>query len=404
MPNPSVTYTFSNGTSADATQVNTNFTDVINGITDGTKDLTILSLTTNGNTVLGSDSSDSLSVNAKAFFGSVVGLHSLGWLSNLSISYSGGTLTMTDPSGSSLSTTNPGYVTVPSTTSGRSVSLKVTAPASFNDDAHASSDLTNFGFGITESAAWGQDMPFFLYVVNRNNSNLDGVDGSSMFFLARSPTMHTTPSAANNIGDTGAIAVTDDQTSILILADVTVANYTSLPCQLIGAIRMQWSSVNTDWTVQSLGNSDGLGAAQLEKTFSRTWLFPQQQNGASSGTHMLPNGGTAPVFTTSNYSYLLDRFGRCTAYIMLTGDGGTDGAGAVDAILSIPYATTQSVDQDMSIFSLSSTGTGNIFWMAFVLASSSRVKFHAPDLTNLTNANLSNGNRWIQGSFTFKAF
>jgi hypothetical protein len=45
---PSVTYTFSNGTSADATQVNQNFTDVINGLSDTTKDLSVSALTAAG--------------------------------------------------------------------------------------------------------------------------------------------------------------------------------------------------------------------------------------------------------------------------------------------------------------------------------------------------------------------
>lgn len=41
---PSVTYTFSNSTTADATQVNQNFTDLINGLSDGTKALSVISL------------------------------------------------------------------------------------------------------------------------------------------------------------------------------------------------------------------------------------------------------------------------------------------------------------------------------------------------------------------------
>lgn len=48
MAAPSVTNTFSNGTTADATEVNQNFTDIINGITDGTKDLTISAFTVGG--------------------------------------------------------------------------------------------------------------------------------------------------------------------------------------------------------------------------------------------------------------------------------------------------------------------------------------------------------------------
>lgn len=70
MPAPSVTYSFSNGTAADATQVNQNFTDIINGLSDGTKDLTVAALITNGNVTfnanltVGNSSSDDLTVNA----------------------------------------------------------------------------------------------------------------------------------------------------------------------------------------------------------------------------------------------------------------------------------------------------------------------------------------------------
>jgi len=68
MASPSVTYTFSNGSSADASQVNTNFTDVINGITDGTKDINISALTCagavamNGAVTLGNASGDAITV------------------------------------------------------------------------------------------------------------------------------------------------------------------------------------------------------------------------------------------------------------------------------------------------------------------------------------------------------
>lgn len=70
MASPSVTYTFANSTTADATQVNTNFTDLINGMTDGTKDFSISALTCagaatlNGNVTLGNSSGDDLTVTA----------------------------------------------------------------------------------------------------------------------------------------------------------------------------------------------------------------------------------------------------------------------------------------------------------------------------------------------------
>jgi hypothetical protein len=71
MPSPATTYSFSNASVADATQVNQNFTDIINGITDGTKDLSISALTAAGNVsftgssiTLGNASSDDLTITA----------------------------------------------------------------------------------------------------------------------------------------------------------------------------------------------------------------------------------------------------------------------------------------------------------------------------------------------------
>lgn len=71
MANVSVTHTFTNSTTADATQVNTNFTDIINGTSDGSKDFSISALTCAGNftangttNTLGSASNDDLVINA----------------------------------------------------------------------------------------------------------------------------------------------------------------------------------------------------------------------------------------------------------------------------------------------------------------------------------------------------
>ena len=70
MANISVSNTFSNSTTADASQVNTNFTDIINGTSDGTKDFSISALTVggtatlNGNVALGNASADDLTITA----------------------------------------------------------------------------------------------------------------------------------------------------------------------------------------------------------------------------------------------------------------------------------------------------------------------------------------------------
>jgi len=267
------------------------------------------------------------------------GANTPGWVSNLGMTLAAGVVTVTDAGGAALSAANPGYVAMNSTTGGLLAVLKATAPASFNDDAHASSDLTNHGWGLTEAVNWAEDVPFFLYVVNRANSALDGSDGNSAFFIAKVPHHHTTPSNADWIGDTDAIPVEDKQPSIILLGAYTQANYTSLPCQLIGCFRMQWSTATDDWTVQSFGNMDGIGRAQLNKIFAETFTFPEGQVGASAGTHMKPNGGTAPEFATASYYYQIGEDGRCNVGLAFDSDGGANGAGAFGAQLVLPYVT-----------------------------------------------------------------
>lgn len=66
---PSVTYTFANSTTADATQVNQNFTDIINGVSDGTKNINISALTAGstsnlqGSVTLGASTANILTIN-----------------------------------------------------------------------------------------------------------------------------------------------------------------------------------------------------------------------------------------------------------------------------------------------------------------------------------------------------
>lgn len=337
-----------------------------------------------------------------------------GWISNLGISYAAGTLTVTAADGTALSASNVGKVCVPSTTAGRHVVLSVTAPASFNDDAHASSDLTNFGFGVTKTAHWAEDMPYFLYVVNKANSNLGGVDGNSMFFIARSPCMSTTPTNTPTffeyIADTASgPPLTDVQGAIMILGDVTVADYQTLPCQVIGAFRMRWSTTTDDWTVQALGNTDGVGRNQLKKTFSKLWTFPRGQNGASANTYLLPNGGTAPVFSTNFYYYKINDEGQVTAHCTCTGDGGTDGSGAVTAVLALPYAQNDSIYTTFGGEILAQgIDTTPRYVSAQVSTGHSASLYYiggaAGDVTALQNANFSAGDRTLRFTIHYMAY
>ncbi len=71
MANISVTYSFSNGSTADATEVNTNFQDIIDGTSDGTKDFSISALTCagtatlNGAVNLGNATTDDITITGR---------------------------------------------------------------------------------------------------------------------------------------------------------------------------------------------------------------------------------------------------------------------------------------------------------------------------------------------------
>ncbi len=66
---PTFTYTFTNGSTADATQVNQNFTDILNGISDTTKDISVAALTAagtatlSGNIIFGANVTKTLTFN-----------------------------------------------------------------------------------------------------------------------------------------------------------------------------------------------------------------------------------------------------------------------------------------------------------------------------------------------------
>lgn len=400
------------GDTLTAADLKAEFNNIVNGL-NGSADVSVLTLTTSGNATIGGNASvtgnadvtgnvSAARVTANA---ALLGLKSLGAIQNLGLTLSTGTLTVTDATGSALGNTNPGYVCVPNTTAGLISLLQITAAASIKDAASGASHFTNTEFGTSSGSDWASAMPFFLYVVNKGNNNVTSVDGGSCFAIARNPAMRSTPSAANNIGDKSAGPVTDDQTSIILLgSSMTKANYTSLPCQLIGAIRMTYTTSGHDWTIATLGNNDGLGLDQLRKTFATQWTFPQAQ-GAASGTHWLNNGGTAPTFTSNNYEYGLtpDGFVECSVY--MTGDGGTDGSGAVSAELSIPYKSV-STYASIPLGVLEATGTGITGVCAAYIGSAGQqfVTLDKYDTTPVLNSHFGNGSRSVFGSIRYKAY
>lgn len=331
------------------------------------------------------------------------------WINNLAMVYSGGTLTITDATGGTLSTTNPGSVTMSSTTAGLFQKILITEPATINDDAAVVSNFSGFGFGMTTSVDWANDVPYSIYLCNKANTNATSVDGTSKFFISRNPAMHITPSSANDIGSTAAIPVTDSKDAIIIFGTVTVANYINLPCRKVGMLRMQFATSSTDHTIQAFDYADGIGIDAITNTHKKKWTMPISQNGATAGKHMINGAGTAPTYTTETLTYKIHENGECTVWLDFNGNTAIDGIGAVDAVLALPYKhKNASIYTVGNVYMQGGTGAGiDVVAFVEVLASAAQAKFYYVSGTTTTQvqyAALDDGNRSLEGQFTYEAF
>jgi len=297
-----------------------------------------------------------------------------------------------------------GAVTViaPSATAGTNVELNLKGLTyTFTDDS-GSSDLTNLGFGIVETVHWAEDMPFFIYLVNE-----DDTAANAGMFISRDPTLGVTP-AANYIHDTDAAAANDTQDSIFgMWADD--AGKAAKPVILIGVIRMQWSTTSDDWTVQTLGNNDGIGQDRLAKTFATTWTMADSQNGANVVTdnYIKSAAGTTPVWATpanTIYTYELSADGKCTIWFTtIVAGNATNGDGANNISLSLPYiAVRGGLTAGVIIGTIATTPNSSL---VLVLTAGSEVGLLATEANSAVNANeFSDAGDDLRAELTYKAF
>jgi len=311
---------------------------------------------------------------------------------NLSIAYSGSVLSITGGDGTALSATNPGYVTLQSNgTPGKLVTITVTADQGFIDDTGASEIIGN-RFGLTTGIAWTQDIPFFVYAVSNDAEN------AVAFVICRCPQVSN--SCALAILGAPDDAVANTQGSMFSFENLDETLYDTNPCLMIGSFRMRMSAAD-DWTVQALLSQDGIGRYQEDKEM----YMQTGQMGASANTFLLPNGGTAPIFTENLYTYWVEAAsGYVFCQVDITGDGGTDGAGAVSALLALPYVPSLVTNESPACGSLilldpvngATLGTlqiGALLGYGFLLGEAQNV---------IQNADYSAGNRAIQGSFRYR--
>lgn len=366
MANPSVTYTFSNGTTADATQVNQNFTDLINSLTDGTKSLNIDALTVsgsatlNGNVTLGNGSVDDLTISASLassiaikttnsydigsstlgiqtiYFGSSGGLETTalkggapsssytftlpvdggsdgyalestgsgttawrkpklrhGYTENFGLeatqtSVSADSIKVTSGNGDDLSSSNPAFIGINSSTAGQVTAFKVTSDVTI--------DLTgaHWGFGGDGDLT---DHELFVYAINDAGTLKWGVS-----------TLHNL---------TEVLAANDDQSAANITSYEKVLVSSTLtadsPCVLVGWFKANFDDTNGSsedlWTVQTgagdirLGPRGSYRMADIIAAGSRVTATPSQfgeyrtyikGSSDTSGSDNAPSGGYVP--------------------------------------------------------------------------------------------------------------
>lgn len=253
---------------------------------------------------------------------------------NIGITYIGGTFILRARDGSNLSTSNPGYVVMPSTTPGRIVRLKVTSNQTFNDDAHANSSIIGNEFGLTSGVAWAQDRPFYIYAVNRNDS-----DANLRFAISPNPCARLSPVTAQ-IGRSLLVAPTPSDKNFFFLGGgAPETSHNEKPCLLIGGFRMQMSA-SDDWTVQTLDTSKGDGIRH-DPFVGKWFTFPTGQMGAGAGSYFFTSSGTVPSWATPaniDYMYHLGLDGICKIVFATVNSGNvTNGTGTGQLNLSLPY-------------------------------------------------------------------
>lgn len=282
-----------------------------------------------------------------------------GWISNVGVKIDGTNLVICGSDGTALSSTNPGFVNVPSTTAGQLVTIKLDAAVqtlSMDENTYP----VNAGCGITTTVAWANDAPWFIYVVNEDNTS-----ANAGICISRNPCMTTTPAAAY-IHDTDAVGASDTQLSICgFWADD--AGKASKPCQCIGSIKRTWSTVTDRWTTTALVATDGIGRFQEGVEFT----MPTGQNDASAGSIFKPNAGTAPVGTTNNFIKYIVKKDGCISLNMEMSGGDPNGSGAVSLLAAAPYANTATRRTYSGGGFVTISGTGNVPIQAYHVADSS---------------------------------
>ena len=147
---------------------------------------------------------------------------------------------------------------------------------------------------------------------------------------------------------------------------------------------MQMSS-SDDWTVQTLGNTDGTGHFQ-----EQTWFeFPTGVFGSVSGTFWQPNAGTEPIFATNGARYRISRDGAVD-YICSMFNVNNTPSGSETLDLTLPYINDSPAGHNSVFSTFIDAGTNNRQILTGTINGGSQVitaSFFEGTSTSLNNGN-----------------
>lgn len=301
---------------------------------------------------------------------------------NIGISYAGGTFTVSGSNGSALSSSNPAYITLQSTTPGLLTTIIVTANQTFTDGLGGNLGTWRCGVPIVDasgaaSSDWDEDMPIFLYAVSKSDQS------AIAFMISRNPSAFISP-VAGQISQAGTI-LNVSQSDFFSLKAITAADYASQPCICLGSFRMRnvVNAANIYYTVQTLASNDGIGQFNEQTYFD----MPLGVNGSGLATYFQNNGGTlGPKFTAASsfvrYQIKLDGFVKINYQFNTATANGT---GANILRFTLPYENTNdSTDSNFMNYSdsvggipqnlfMGTTNSGQIYAGSFFLNGSAVV-------------------------------
>lgn len=307
------------------------------------------------------------------------------YIENLGFSLSTQTVTVHASDGSALSSSNPGYICMPSNSSpGNLILYTITA-----NQTMTNTEMNGNTFGTTGTTAWGNSLPLYLYVCS--NDNEDAIS----FCWGRIPHMKVSPSSGN-MGDPSS-ATANLEYSLYAFDDIVETSYDNNNCFALGSLTATKDASDVWVFDMMVEGKDGIGLFNEETDF----IFPDGQNGAAASKNMKDNLGTAPGFSARYYAYQVRKNGRCRCLINNEG-ASSNGSGAVTALLALPY-------QNHNANARCGYGSAHVQWNT---SSHSTVTFHNSGTRgeveiwvtgggSLTNADFT-GSKGIDGFVDYK--